>query len=55
MSNVNHPSHYTNREHECIDEMIAMFGKHDEDMEKADWYIRKAMDLQKNNNDDWSF
>lgn len=25
--NVNHPSHYTSREHECIDEMIAVFGK----------------------------
>lgn len=23
---VNHPSHYTCREHECIDEMIAVFG-----------------------------
>lgn len=24
---VNHPTHYTNRQHECIDEMIAIFGK----------------------------
>lgn len=24
--NIGHPSHYTNREHECIDEMIAVFG-----------------------------
>lgn len=24
---VNHPTHYTNRHHECIDEMIAVFGK----------------------------
>lgn len=66
---VNHPSHYTSRAHECIDEMIAVFGTHavidfckcnawkyryranakgnyEEDMEKADWYIRKMMELQ---------
>lgn len=78
MDNVNHPNHYTNRQHECIDEMVSIFGirdviafckcnarkyryradskgKHDEDMEKADWYISKAMELQKNNNNDWSF
>lgn len=23
---VNHPSHYTHRKHECIDEMVALFG-----------------------------
>lgn len=23
---INHPTHYTCREHECIDEMIAVFG-----------------------------
>ena len=69
MSNIDHPLHYTYRKHECIDEMIAMFGvdavisfckcnawkyryradnkgTHDEDMEKADWYINKAMELQ---------
>ena len=66
---INHPNHYTNYQHECIDEMIAAFGKravinfcicnawkyryradskgqHDMDMEKADWYIQKAMELQ---------
>lgn len=26
-NNINHPYHYTNREHECIDEMMAIFGK----------------------------
>lgn len=78
MDNVNHPNHYTNRQHECIEEMIAVFGKnavinfckcnawkyryradikgsHDEDMRKADWYISKVMELQKNGNGDWSF
>lgn len=24
---VNHPTHYTNKAHECIDEMVAVFGK----------------------------
>lgn len=24
---INHPSHYTNRKHECIDEMVTIFGK----------------------------
>jgi hypothetical protein len=66
---VNHPAHYTNRQHECIDEMLTAFGKeavihfcicnawkyryradskgtHDQDMEKADWYINKAMELK---------
>ena len=68
IDNVNHPKHYTNRMHECIDEMIAVFGKeavisfckcnawkyrysavskgkYEEDMEKSDWYINKAMQL----------
>lgn len=27
--NINHPVHYTNREHECIDEMAAIFGVND--------------------------
>ena len=66
--NVNHPSHYQGK-HECIDEMIAMFGveavKHfcmcnvykyryrasakngQEDLDKADWYMSKLMELQK--------
>lgn len=68
IDNVNHPKHYTNRKHECIDEMIAMFGResviafckcnawkyryragskgnYEEDMEKSDWYVNKAMQL----------
>ena len=67
---VNHPMHYTNRKHECIEEMITAFGiqavinfcvcnawkyryradskgNHDEDMAKSDWYMDKAMKLQK--------
>lgn len=67
---VNHPVHYTNRQHECIEEMITAFGmqavinfcvcnawkyryradskgNHDEDMAKSDWYMNKAMELQK--------
>lgn len=67
---VNHPVHYTNRQHECIEEMITAFGmqavinfcvcnawkyryradskgNHDEDMAKSDWYMDKAMELQK--------
>lgn len=28
MSNVNHPAHYQGK-HECIDEMIALFGVED--------------------------
>ncbi|MBS5371791.1 DUF3310 domain-containing protein [butyrate-producing bacterium] len=67
---VNHPVYYTNRQHECIKEMITAFGtqavinfcvcnawkyryradskgKHDEDMAKSDWYMNKAMELQK--------
>lgn len=63
---VNHPSHYQGN-HECIDEMIALFGvkavKHfcmcnvykyrfraankngQEDLDKADWYMDKLMEL----------
>ena len=66
--NVNHPKHYQGK-HECIDEMIAMFGveavKHfcmcnvykyryraaakngQEDLDKADWYMDKLMELEK--------
>lgn len=29
MDNINHPKHYVNRKHECIDEMEAMFGLQD--------------------------
>lgn len=65
-NNVNHPKHYQGK-HECIDEMIAMFGveavKHfcmcnvykyryraaakngQEDLDKADWYMDKLMEL----------
>ena len=28
MEKINHPSHYTCREHECIEEMISVFGAH---------------------------
>lgn len=64
---VNHPSHYQGK-HECIDEMIALFGveavKHfcmcnvykyrfraankngQEDLDKADWYMDKLMELE---------
>ncbi len=67
MDNVNHPKHYQGK-HECIDEMIAMFGveavKHfcmcnvykyryrasakngQEDLDKADWYMDKLMELE---------
>lgn len=63
---IDHPSHYTNGM-ECIDEMIAIFGKTatqhfcllnvwkyrkravykngKEDMEKADWYMNKYLEL----------
>ncbi len=66
---VNHPSHYQGK-HECIDEMIALFGveavKHfcmcnvykyrfraankngQEDLDKANWYMDKLMELEKN-------
>lgn len=73
---VNHPDHYNSHQHECIDEMLAVFGKeavinfcicnawkyryradskgsHDQDMEKADWYINKAMELKNEKNYDW--
>ena len=37
---VNHPSHYCqDGGMECIDEMIAIFGK------KADWYMKKYVEL----------
>jgi hypothetical protein len=64
---VNHPAHYQGK-HECIDEMIALFGveavKHfcmcnvykyryraankngQEDLDKADWYMDKLMELE---------
>ena len=64
---VNHPPHYQGK-HECIDEMIALFGieavKHfcmcnvykyrfraankngQEDLDKADWYMDKLMELE---------
>lgn len=64
---VNHPSHYQGK-HECIDEMVALFGveavKHfcmcnvhkyryraankngQEDLDKADWYMDKLMELE---------
>ena len=28
MERINHPPHYTYREHECIEEMISVFGAH---------------------------
>lgn len=65
---VDHPSHYNTGAHECIDEMIALFGVEDvkafcrcnvhkyryraqakngaEDLEKADWYMSKLMELE---------
>lgn len=65
---VNHPKHYQGN-HECIDEMISLFGldavigfckcnvykyryRADrkngyEDIEKADWYMDKLMELEK--------
>lgn len=67
-SNVDHPAHYQGR-HECIDEMIALFGIYavmnfcacnvykyryraaakngQEDLDKANWYMDKLMELQK--------
>ena len=70
MSNVNHPKHYQGK-HECIDEMIALFGvevvKHfcmcnvykyryrasakngQEDLDKADWYMDKLIELEQDN------
>lgn len=69
---VNHPAHYQGK-HECIDEMIAMFGvesvKHfcmcnvykyrfraaqkngQEDLDKADWYMDKLMELEREHHD----
>lgn len=69
-NNVDHPAHYQGK-HECIDEMIALFGveavKHfcmcnvykyrfraankngQEDLDKADWYMDKLMELEKGN------
>ena len=66
VSNVDHPIHYQGK-HECIDEMIALFGVEavigfckcnvykyryradkkngQEDLEKADWYMDKLMEL----------
>lgn len=65
---VNHPAHYQGK-HECIDEMIALFGVEavkafckcnvykyrfraankngQEDLDKADWYMDKLMELEK--------
>lgn len=67
--NVDHPTHYKVHKHECIDEMVAVFGveavKHfcmcnawkyryrssakngEEDLAKADWYIEKLIELDK--------
>ena len=64
---VNHPSHYQGK-HECIDEMIALFGVEavkafckcnvykyrfraankngQEDLDKADWYMDKLIELE---------
>ena len=69
---VNHPAHYQGK-HECIDEMIAMFGvesvKHfcmcnvykyrfraalkngQEDIKKAEWYMDKLMELEREHHD----
>lgn len=69
---VNHPAHYQGK-HECIDEMIALFGidavkafckcnvykyryrsdKKDgpEDISKAEWYMDKLMELEKDSED----
>ena len=56
---VNHPNHYTNREIECIDEMIhvwkyryrALSKNGKEDIEKSDWYMKKYLELKKENDD----
>lgn len=65
---VNHPSHYNQGEIECIDAMLAAYGKeavsyfcllnafkylwrcenkskHQEDLEKAIWYIKKHKEI----------
>lgn len=69
---VNHPTHYNVHKHECIDEMVAVFGVEavkcfckcnawkyryrsvakngEEDLAKADWYIEKLMELEKDKN-----
>lgn len=69
---VNHPAHYQGK-HECIDEMIALFGidavkafckcnvyKYryradkkggSEDISKAEWYMDKLMELEKDSGD----
>lgn len=69
---VNHPNHYQGK-HECIDEMIALFGKNavmnfcacnvykyryraaakngQEDLDKANWYMDKLMELEGVNHD----
>ena len=68
IDSVNHPAHYQGK-HECIDEMIALFGVEavkafcrcnvykykyradkkngQEDLDKADWYMDKLMELEK--------
>ena len=72
--NVNHPAHYQGK-HECIDEMIALFGYEDvkgfcrcnvykyryraamkngqEDLDKADWYMDKLMELEQKGATRW--
>lgn len=72
---VNHPSHYQGK-HECIDEMIAMFGVEavkdfcrcnvykyrfraakkngQEDLDKADWYMDKLIELEEKTDDSGS-
>ena len=69
---VNHPAHYQGK-HECIDEMIALFGVEAvksfckcnvykyhyradrkngaEDIDKANWYMDKLMELEGANHD----
>lgn len=71
-SAVQHPAHYQGK-HECIDEMIALFGVEAvkafckcnvykyryradrkngaEDIDKANWYMDKLMELEGANND----
>ena len=72
ISPVNHPAHYQGK-HECIDEMIALFGVEavkgfckcnvhkyryraeakggQEDLEKANWYMDKLIELEGAEND----
>ena len=69
---VDHPAHYQGK-HECIDEMIALFGVEavihfcmcnvykyrfraankngKEDLDKADWYMDKLLELEGKTND----